>query len=67
MESLTLKGRGQSMDELKGYKEFAGSLQLKEPRTEAEQQDNPNEIKVIMRRDNEYPDGTPWESKADEG
>ena len=53
--------------DIKGYMEIAGSLLLKEPKTEAEQQDNPNEIKVIMRRDNEYPDGTPWESKADEG
>ena len=54
-------------EEIKGYAEFTGSLQLKEPMTEADRQDNPNEIKIIMTRDKEYPDGTPWESEADEG
>lgn len=53
--------------DIKGYMEIAGSLLLKEPKTEAEQQDNPNEIKIIMQRGNEYPDGTPWENADDKG
>lgn len=48
------------------YKEVTGSLELKEPKTAAEREDNPNEVRIILERGNEYPDGTPWGDEDDE-
>ena len=50
----------------RGYDRMTGSLQLKEARTAEEREENPNEIKIIMERGNEYPDGTPWGDDAEE-
>lgn len=50
----------------RGYDRMTGSLQLKEARTAEEKEENPNEVKVVWNRGNEYPDGTPWGEDAEE-